>query len=230
MKYKGRTIISIGGAHAKQGSGFRGYSINDLLDILNDERARRIAYIGVLSLSVVLFCLGYKVAVWLNTTAETAKMAELPQVTTEVTPAIAVPTPTAEPAVVVSVDQTEALAMGIDAVVSSVKGSEAVSDTTLLMVANTILNRVEDARYPATVDQVLCQPMQFSCFAESGLKWVGRAANDAYFKQRCMDAATRAMDGERLLSYGVVYVSSSRQGTTEAVSYTHLTLPTILLV
>ena len=119
-------------------------------------------------------------------------------------------------AVVVNVDQTEALAMGIDAVISSVKGTESASDVTMVMVANTILNRTEDNRYPDTVDQVLMQPYQFSCFSESGMKWVGRAANDPVWQQRCLDAAERAMSGERMLSYGVVYVSSAKQGTVEA--------------
>lgn len=119
-------------------------------------------------------------------------------------------------AVIVNVDQTEALAMGIDAVISSVAGTENASDVTMVMVANTILNRVEDNRYPDTVDQVLMQPYQFSCFETSGMKWVGRGATDSVWKQRCMDAAERAMNGERLLSYGVVYVSSAKQGTVEA--------------
>ena len=119
-------------------------------------------------------------------------------------------------AVVISVDQTEALAMGIDAVISSVKGTENASDVTMLMVGNVILNRVEDNRYPDTVDQVLMQPYQFSCFSESGMKWVGRAATDPVWQQRCLDAAERAMGGERMLSYGVVYVSSAKQGTVEA--------------
>lgn len=126
------------------------------------------------------------------------------------------PVPTAEPAEVVSVDQTLALAMGIDAVVSSVRGGDTASDITMLMVGNTIMNRVEDSRYPNTVDQVLCQPKQFSCFADSGLKWVGKAATDTVWQQRCMDAAERVLNGERMLSYGVVYVSTSKQGTVEA--------------
>ena len=126
------------------------------------------------------------------------------------------PVPTAEPAEVVTIDQTLALAQGIDAVISSVRGSETASDVTMIMVGNVILNRVDDSRYPDTVDQVLCQPMQFSCFSESGMKWVGRGATDAAWQKRCMDAAERVMNGERLLSYGVVYVSGTKQGTVEA--------------
>lgn len=140
------------------------------------------------------------------------------------------PTPT--PEVAVTADQTEdpvveepldmqadetlALAMGVDAVISSVPGGERANDVTMVMVANVIVNRAEHSRYPGTIEEVLCQPMQFSCFAETGVKWVGRAADDESFKQRCMKAAERVISGERMLSPNVVYVSSSRQGTVEA--------------
>ena len=117
---------------------------------------------------------------------------------------------------IVSVNQTEALAMGIDAVISSVPGGELANDVTMVMVGSTIMNRVESGRYPDTVEDVLCQPMQFSCFSETGLKWVGRAAENEGFKQRCMDAAERVLSGERMLSPHVVYVSSVSQGSVEA--------------
>lgn len=113
-------------------------------------------------------------------------------------------------------DETEALAMGIDAVISSVPGGELANDVTMVMVGSTIMNRVESGRYPDTVEDVLCQPMQFSCFSETGLKWVGRAAENEGFKQRCMDAAERVLSGERMLSPHVVYVSCGKQGTVEA--------------
>lgn len=126
------------------------------------------------------------------------------------------PVPVEEDVEVVYVDQTEALAMGIDAVISSVPGGELANDLTMVMVGNTIMNRVECSRYPETVTEVLCQPQQFSCFADTGVKWVGKAASDEAFKQRCVDAAERVMNGERYLSAGVIYVSSTKQGTVEA--------------
>ena len=125
----------------------------------------------------------------------------------------ATPVPVAE---IVSIDQTLALAQGIDAVISSEVKGDMVSDATLVMVGNVILNRTEDSRYPDTVDQVLCQPYQFSCFSTTGMKWVGRAANDQYFRQRCISAAEAVMSGERMLSYSVVYVSGVKQGAVEA--------------
>lgn len=124
--------------------------------------------------------------------------------------------PTVQPVQLVTVNEALALAVGIDAVISSVPGGENASDVTMLMVANVILNRVEDKRYPDTIDQVLCQPQQFSCFADTGIKWVGRAVTDEAWKKRCCTAAERALNGERMLSYNVVYVSSTAQGTVEA--------------
>lgn len=118
--------------------------------------------------------------------------------------------------VVVEPDETLALAMGIDAVISSVPGGELANDLTMVMVGNTIMNRVECSRYPETVTEVLCQPQQFSCFADTGVKWVGKAAGDEAFKQRCVDAAERVLNGERHLSASVVYVSTTKQGTVEA--------------
>ena len=117
-----------------------------------------------------------------------------------------------------TVDQNEvlALAVGIDAVISSVPNGELASDVTMVMVGSTIMNRVESGRYPNTVEEVLCQPMQFSCFSETGLKWVGRAADNDAFKARCMDAAERVLNGERMLSPQVLYVSADRQGAVEA--------------
>lgn len=127
----------------------------------------------------------------------------------------ATPIPTAEPADVVTIDQTLALAQGIDAVISSECG-DMVSDATMIMVGNVIMNRTEDSRYPNTVDQVLMQPYQFSCFSESGMMWVGRAAQDSVWQNRCMNAAEAVMNGERLLSHSVVYVSGIKQGAVEA--------------
>lgn len=153
---------------------------------------------------------------WMFTSSLKESGVELEPVVQTVTVEQTSPAPVAEPETVVTVDEALALAVGIDAVVSSVSGSEGASDVTMVMVGNVIMNRVEDSRYPGTIDQVLCQPYQFSCFSESGLKWVGRAATDPIWKQRCMDAAHRVLAGERLLSYGVVYVSGSKQGIVEA--------------
>ena len=152
---------------------------------------------------------------WLLSGGTTSPSADADKGSQE-TAVVATAAPAAEEIEIVNVDQTEALAMGIDAVISSECKSEWVSDTTMIMVANVILNRTNDSRYPDTVDQVLTQPYQFSCFSESGLKWVGRAANDPAFRERCMSAAQAAVNGERMLNYGVVYVSSGKQGTVEA--------------
>lgn len=153
---------------------------------------------------------GLAVAVGVFLTANTEPAVE------PINTAVVATAPVEEEVEVVSIDQTEALAMGIDAVISSECKGEWISDTTMVMVANVILNRTMDHRYPDTVDQVLMQPYQFSCFSTTGMKWVGRAADDASFRERCTLAAKAAMNGERMLNYGVVYVSSSQQGVVEA--------------
>lgn len=117
---------------------------------------------------------------------------------------------------VAQVDETLALAVGIDAVISSIPNGDLASDVTMLMVGNTIMNRVHSSSYPDSVEEVLCQPKQFSCFSDTGLKWVGKAAHDEAWKARCMAAAERAINGERMLSPAVVNVSSSKVGTVEA--------------
>lgn len=149
--------------------------------------------------------------------AETVPQAALPY--TEAS--VVVQLPVAESLVytgapVVNQSEVLALAVGIDAVISSVPNGELASDVTMVMVGSTIMNRVESGRYPNTVEEVLCQPMQFSCFSDTGLRWVGRASENELFKQRCMNAAERVLSGERMLSPQVVYVSSGRQGTVEA--------------
>ena len=163
---------------------------------------------------VIVWGLAVAVGVYLTAKCQNDTLAE-----TLVEPletSIVSPVPVEEVVEVVTIDQTEALAMGIDAVISSEVKGEWVSDATLIMVANVILNRTNDSRYPDTVDQVLMQPYQFSCFSTTGMKWVGRAATDEAFRSRCIAAAEAVMNGERMLNYGVVYVSSGKQGTVEA--------------
>jgi len=150
------------------------------------------------------------------TTPQSAVADSSPDKGSRETAVVTTAAPVAEEIEVVTIDQIEALAMGIDAVISSECKGDWVSDTTMIMVANVILNRTIDSRYPDTVDQVLCQPYQFSCFSESGMKWVGKASNDLTWRERCMDAAKAAMNGERMINYGVVYVSGAKQGTVEA--------------
>ena len=122
---------------------------------------------------------------------------------------------TVEPTVA-PIKETLALAIGIDAVISSVPDGKYATDVTMVMVGEVILNRTLDSRFPSTVEEVLTQPMQFSSFSETGLKWLGVASHDEAFKERCINAAERVLTGERILPMNVVYVSSSRQGSVLA--------------
>jgi hypothetical protein len=215
FKIFGMKIISRGGSHAAESR--TAVNLDQL--VAWGKRSTAITVSDCLKGAAAL-SVGLLACVWLVAACRADMPAEAkePIVETVVVEGVAgvSPQPAAEEHAVVTMDQTLALAMGIDAVISSVKGTENASDVTMIMVGNTILNRVEDSRYPDTVDQVLCQPYQFSCFESSGMKWVGRAAKDPVWQQRCLDAAERAMNGERMLSYGVVYVSSAKQGTVEA--------------
>ncbi len=122
----------------------------------------------------------------------------------------------AEGAAVTAANESLPLAMGIDAVISSVPGGEYASDVTMLMVGEVIVNRTRDCRFPDTVEGVLTAPYQFSCFSSTGVRWVGRAAYDEGFKQRCLAAAEAVLAGKELLGAGVVYVSGGQQGVTVA--------------
>ena len=204
-------LFSKGGAHAVDGGETKIVSLMDKL-IAWGRRPTAITLSDCLKgCAVIAFGTLVAALVFISAKAEMPKEESVEvQTVAEVE---ATPVPAVE---IVSIDQTEALAMGIDAVISSEVKGDMVSDATLVMVGNVILNRTEDSRYPDTVDQVLMQPYQFSCFSTTGMKWVGRAANDQYFRQRCMNAAEAVMSGERMLSYGVVYVSGVKQGAVEA--------------
>lgn len=206
-------LFSNGGSHAAEHSSSTAAEVIDRV-VAWTKRPTAFTTSDIIKASLVL-AFGVFLCWWMFTFSLKESGVELESVVQTVTVEQTSPAPVAEAETVVTVDEALALAVGIDAVVSSV-GGEGASDVTMVMVGNVIMNRVEDSRYPGTIDQVLCQPKQFSCFSESGLKWVGRAATDPIWKQRCMDAAHRVLGGERMLSYGVVYVSGSKQGTVEA--------------
>ena len=211
-------VFSSGGRHAAEGKCprlraapldmSRQLKLPKVLCLAGDFTIYTRDALTVCGVSVAMLLLG----VWLFTyaPAETAQAVSAEPVTVQEVVAEA-----AEPAADNS-GEVLALAMGIDAVISSVPGGELADNLTMVMVGNTIMNRVDCSRYPGTIEEVLCQPKQFSCFETTGVKWVGKAASNEDFKQRCLDAAERVLDGERHLSAGVVYVSTTKQGTVEA--------------
>lgn len=56
-------------------------------------------------------------------------------------------------------------------------GGDDCSDETRIMVGNVILNRMNDPRYPDTMEEVLTQPLQYNVFDRTGVVWKDRASN-----------------------------------------------------
>lgn len=99
-------------------------------------------------------------------------------------------------------------------------GGDDCSDETRIMVGNVILNRMNDPRYPDTMEEVLTQPLQYNIFDKTGVVWKDRASNpeekDAV--ERAYRCAERVLLGEKLLPDDVIFQSEYIQGT-EIVVY-----------
>ena len=99
-------------------------------------------------------------------------------------------------------------------------GGDDCSDETRIMVGNVILNRMNDPRYPDTMEEVLTQPLQYNIFDKTGVVWKDRASNpeekDAV--ERAYRCAERVLLGEKLLPDDVIFQSEDIQGT-EIVVY-----------
>ncbi|MBP8639590.1 MAG: cell wall hydrolase [Oscillospiraceae bacterium] len=84
-------------------------------------------------------------------------------------------------------------------------GSEWLSDEWKMCVGEVVLNRVASPEFPNTIKEVLDQPGQYY------------GANSRYFNnllpsQRCVAAAMRLLNGERLLEPSVVFQANFIQG------------------
>lgn len=94
-------------------------------------------------------------------------------------------------------------------------GGDECSDETRIMVGNVILNRMNDPRYPDTMEEVLTQPLQYNTFDKTGVVWKDRASDpdekDAV--ERAYRCAERVLLGEKLLPDDVIFQSEYIQGT-----------------
>lgn len=99
-------------------------------------------------------------------------------------------------------------------------GGDECSDETRVMVGNVILNRMNDPRYPDTMEEVLTQPLQYNTFDKTGVIWKDRSSDpdekDAV--ERAYRCAERVLLGEKLLPDDVIFQSEYIQGT-EIVVY-----------
>lgn len=91
-------------------------------------------------------------------------------------------------------------------------GSEWLSDEWKMCVGEVVINRAESSEFPNTIAEVLAQPGQYY------------GANSSYFNSllpsyRCVVAAARLLNGERLMEASVVFQANFKQGSGTCQSY-----------
>jgi N-acetylmuramoyl-L-alanine amidase len=91
-------------------------------------------------------------------------------------------------------------------------GSDNISDETRMMVAQVIINRVNDERFPDTIEEVLTQRGQYGRFYWTGVVWPSRAASEPEAVARAFACAKRVLDGEWPLPVDVVFQAEFIQG------------------
>lgn len=110
------------------------------------------------------------------------------------------------------VDNLELLACAI----YNEAGGDACSDLTRKRVADVILNRVEDSRFPDTIYQVLTAPGQYANF-HNDVVWPERAnnPNEAHAVERAYRIAEEVLSGNHSDLYGQGYIwqANFKQGT-----------------
>lgn len=128
--------------------------------------------------------------------------------TKEETPTETKPTET-EPTY--TADELEMLAI----VIYREAGGDAYSDETRLMVGTVVMNRIQDERYPDTMQEVLTQKSQYGRLHWTGVVWPKRASSpyESHAVERAYTIAERILQGDRALPEDVVYQAEFRQGT-----------------
>lgn len=96
-------------------------------------------------------------------------------------------------------------------------GGDACSDLCRYYVGDVILNRVNDPRFPDTIEGVLTQKSQYGRFYWTGIVWPERAnyPGEAAAVARAYDTARALLSGERSELYGAGYIWQAEftQGT-----------------
>ena len=87
-------------------------------------------------------------------------------------------------------------------------GGNACSDLCRKYVGDVVLNRVNDGRFPDTIEGVLTQKRQYGRFYWTGIVWPERAKNPGEAKavQRAYDTARDLLSGNHSELYGAGYV------------------------
>ena len=96
-------------------------------------------------------------------------------------------------------------------------GGDMCSDECRRDVGDVILNRVEDSRFPDSIEAVLTAPLQYGNFAKTGIVWPERARNplEAEAVERAWRIAEELMAGEHgeLFGQGYVWQAEFTQGS-----------------
>lgn len=110
-------------------------------------------------------------------------------------------------------DQVEKLAC----VIYQEAGGDACSDLCRMYVGDVVLNRVEDPRFPDTLEGVLTAPGQYGRFSKTGIVWPSRSSNpgEEHAVQRAYDIARALLSGEHSELWGLGYIWQAEfpQGT-----------------
>lgn len=96
-------------------------------------------------------------------------------------------------------------------------GGDMCSDECRINVGDVILNRVEDDRFPDSIEGVLTAPLQYGNFAKTGIVWPERAKNplEAEAVERAWRIAEALLAGEHgeLFGQGYVWQAEFTQGS-----------------
>lgn len=91
-------------------------------------------------------------------------------------------------------------------------GSDNICDDCRYRVADVVLNRVADSRYPDTIYGVLTQSGQYGSYSSTGVVWPSRANNsgEKHAVQRAYNIATSVIAGTHSKLYGQGYIYQAK--------------------
>lgn len=127
------------------------------------------------------------------------------------------PTPTSEPVVEPEPEVNERDLEMLACAIYGEAGADACSDKCRYYVGDVILNRVDDERFPDTIEGVLMQEGQYGSYYWTGIIWPERAQYETETEavQRAYDTAKALLTGEHSDIYGQGYIwqAEFKQGT-----------------
>lgn len=142
----------------------------------------------------------------------------------EIVPLVAEQTVTYEAVPLVLVEETVPELQEVDeeelemlaCVIYQEAGGDCCCDECRYRVADVVLNRVNDSRYPSTIKEVLEEPRQWGMFSETGIVWSERASlpEEQEAVKRAYDVAYDVLSGNHSdLTSRYIYCAEFAQGT-----------------